>query len=117
MDLKLSAEQRALVASFAELLAKHAPPERVRAAEPVGFDPVLWAVLRDVGVVEMAVPEEHGGWGAALLDLVLVAEQVGAAVAPAPRSRTSPWTPMRSSSRAARRRLPPSRPRSTTGWC
>ncbi|CAI7975306.1 Acyl-CoA dehydrogenase [Frankia sp. Hr75.2] len=84
MDLKLSAEQRALVASFAELLAKHAPPERVRAAEPVGFDPVLWAVLRDVGVVEMAVPEEHGGWGAALLDLVLVAEQVGAAVAPAP---------------------------------
>ncbi|OHV24133.1 acyl-CoA dehydrogenase [Parafrankia soli] len=84
MDLKLSAEQRALVASFAELLAKHVPPERVRAAEPVGFDPVLWAVLRDVGVVEMAVPEEHGGWGAALLDLVLVAEQVGAAVAPAP---------------------------------
>ncbi|MEX5636103.1 acyl-CoA dehydrogenase family protein [Parafrankia sp. FMc2] len=84
MNLAPSEEQRALVASFTELLAKHASPERVRAAEPVGFDRVLWAALRDVGVLEMAVPEKHGGWGAGLLDLVLVAEPVGAAAAPAP---------------------------------
>ncbi|MCK9900226.1 acyl-CoA dehydrogenase [Parafrankia colletiae] len=84
MNLAPSEEQQALVASFTELLAKHASPERVRAAEPVGFDRVLWAALRDVGVLEMAVPEKHGGWGAALLDLVLVAEPVGAAAAPAP---------------------------------
>ena len=32
----------------------------------------------------MAVAEAHGGWGASLLDLALVAEQVGRALAPAP---------------------------------
>ncbi len=32
----------------------------------------------------MAVPEAVGGWGASLLDLALVAEEVGRALAPAP---------------------------------
>lgn len=84
MDLSLDEEQEALVASFADLLAKHASPEQVRAAEPLGFDRGLWEVLLDVGVVDMAVPDDHGGWGAGLLELALVAEQVGATVAPAP---------------------------------
>ncbi|OAA27370.1 acyl-CoA dehydrogenase [Frankia sp. EI5c] len=84
MNLAPTEEQEALVASFADLLAEHSTPERVRAAEPLGFDGGLWKALLDVGVVEMAVPEEHGGWGAQLLDLALVAEQLGAASAPAP---------------------------------
>lgn len=85
MDLAPTEEQQALVASFADLLAKHATPDRVRAAEPAaGFDPQLWKALLDIGVIEMAVPEDRGGWGAGLLDLALVAERVGAAVAPAP---------------------------------
>jgi alkylation response protein AidB-like acyl-CoA dehydrogenase len=32
----------------------------------------------------MAVSEQHGGWGASMIDLVLVAEQIGRALAPAP---------------------------------
>lgn len=84
VDLGLSDEQRQLVASFSDLLTKASPPERVRAAEPGGFDPGLWATLRDTGAVTMAVPEAAGGWGATLLDLALVAEQVGRAAAPAP---------------------------------
>ncbi|WP_241841664.1 acyl-CoA dehydrogenase [Pseudofrankia sp. BMG5.36] len=85
MNLAPTEEQEALVASFADLLAAHATPERVRAAEATaGFDPELWKALRDVGVVEMAVPETHGGWGADLLDLALVAERMGAAAAAAP---------------------------------
>ena len=43
MDLSLSDEQQALVGSFTDLLSKHASIERVRAAEPGGFDAVLWA--------------------------------------------------------------------------
>jgi alkylation response protein AidB-like acyl-CoA dehydrogenase len=84
MDLALSDEQRQLVASFTNLLSKDSPPERVRAAEPDGFDAALWRTLVDTGVVAMAVPESSGGWGASLLDLVLVAEQIGRALAPAP---------------------------------
>ncbi len=84
MDLALDEEQAALVAAFADLLATHSSPDQVRAAEPAGFDPALWKALCEVGAVPMAVPEEQGGWGAGLLELELVAEQVGAAIAPAP---------------------------------
>jgi alkylation response protein AidB-like acyl-CoA dehydrogenase len=84
VDLSLTDEQQALIASFESLLTKESPPERVRAAEPSGFDPRLWQALLDVGVTEMAAAEAHGGWGAELLDLALVAECVGAAAAAAP---------------------------------
>ena len=84
MDLGLDPEQEQLVETVGALLGKHSSPERVRAAEPLGFDEPLWAQLLELGVVSMAVDEERGGWGASLLDLALVAEQVGRAVAPAP---------------------------------
>jgi alkylation response protein AidB-like acyl-CoA dehydrogenase len=84
MDLSLDEQQRALVRSFADVLARYATPERVRSAEPLGFDPELWEVFRAMGAVEMAIPESEGGWGATMLDLVLVAEQAGEAVAPVP---------------------------------
>jgi alkylation response protein AidB-like acyl-CoA dehydrogenase len=84
VDLALSDVQQELVAAFANLLAKSASPEQVRAAEPMGFDAGLWRTLGETGAVPMAVPERRGGWGATLLDLALVAEQLGRAVAPAP---------------------------------
>jgi alkylation response protein AidB-like acyl-CoA dehydrogenase len=84
VDFGLSDEQRELVASFAGLLAKQSPPERVRAAEPGGFDEALWRALREMGAVTMAVPEAHDGWGAGLLETALVAEEIGRALAPAP---------------------------------
>ncbi len=84
MDLALSDEQRELVASFANLLSKASSPDQVRAAEPAGFDPALWRTLLETGALSMAVPEAFGGWGASLLDLALVAEEVGRALAPAP---------------------------------
>ena len=84
MDLGLSDEQRQLVASFTNLLSKSSSAEQVRAAEPAGFDEALWRTLLDTGAVTMGVAESQGGWGASLLDLALVAEQVGRALAPAP---------------------------------
>lgn len=84
MDLRLTDEQDQLVAAFDALYAKHASPERVRETEPEGFDPALWEQMGELGTVPMAVGEAHGGWGASTLDLALVAEQHGRAMAPAP---------------------------------
>lgn len=84
MDLSVSAEQRQLVDSFAGLYARESTPDRVRAAEPSGFDFALWKALRQAGAVEMAVDESAGGWGASALDLALIAEQYGRALASAP---------------------------------
>ena len=64
MDLRLSAEQEQLVDAFRSLFAKRSSAEQVREAEPAGFDRDLWAKLVEMGVVEMAVDVDHGGWGA-----------------------------------------------------
>jgi alkylation response protein AidB-like acyl-CoA dehydrogenase len=84
MDLRLTADQQQLAEAFALLYADAAPPDRVRAAEPLGHLPDLWERLKATGAVEMAVPESAGGSGASLLDLALVAEQHGRYLAPAP---------------------------------
>lgn len=84
MDLQPSPEQQQLIDAFAGLYGDLAPPEAVRAAEPLGHDDGLWRKLVATGGVEMALPEDRGGFGASLLDLALVAEQHGRHVAPAP---------------------------------
>ena len=84
MDLRPTEEQQQLIAAFGALYAKESTPDRVRAAEPLGFDQRLWDLLVDMGSVSMAVAEANGGWGASLLDLALVAELHGAALGPAP---------------------------------
>ena len=84
MDLSLSDEQQQLVDSFAAMYARESTSQRVRTAEPLGFDPKLWEALVQTGVVEMAVGESDGGWGASELELALIAEQYGRAVASAP---------------------------------
>ena len=84
VDLTVSDEQRQLVDSFAGLYARESTSQRVRAAEPLGFDARLWKALQENGVVEMAVDEDAGGWGASELELALIAEPFGRAVASAP---------------------------------
>ena len=64
MELRPSDEQQQLIDAFAALYAKESPPERVREAEPLGFDARLWSHLSEMGAVAMAVPEACGGWGA-----------------------------------------------------
>ena len=84
MDLNPSAEQQQLIDAFAAFYTKECPTERVRGAEPSGHDAELWAHLRRMGALDMAVDELSGGWGASLLDLALVAEQHGRHLGPAP---------------------------------
>ncbi len=84
MNLDLNEEQELLRDTFAELFAAESSPERVRAAEPQGFDPALWKTLVETGAVGMRVPEALGGSGAGLFESVLIAEQVGRHLASAP---------------------------------
>jgi alkylation response protein AidB-like acyl-CoA dehydrogenase len=83
-DYTLSSDQEALQAAFQEFFRKESPVSVVRAAEPLGFDAALWNSACGMGAISMALPGAIGGDGASLLDLVLVAEQVGASIAPIP---------------------------------
>jgi alkylation response protein AidB-like acyl-CoA dehydrogenase len=84
MDLSLGEDQLTLRAAFAEFFDKESTVERVRAAEPLGFDQDLWTKLAGTGAIGMGLPEDAGGGGASSLDLVVVAEQYGRRIAPVP---------------------------------
>jgi alkylation response protein AidB-like acyl-CoA dehydrogenase len=69
---------------FRALFTEHATPEHVRKAEPLGYDPELWSRLVATAAPAMGVGEAAGGGGATITDLVIVAEEVGRALAPVP---------------------------------
>jgi alkylation response protein AidB-like acyl-CoA dehydrogenase len=83
-DFSLGEEQEVLRDVVRTFLAKHCSTERVRAAEPVGWDAELWAEIGELGLVAMGVPHTSGGDGAGLVELALVAEELGRAAAPVP---------------------------------
>ncbi len=85
MDLSLSDEQDQLVEAFGTFFAKECPPAVVRASEETGgFDRELWDAFGALGGPAMGADPTVGGGGAALLDLELVAERFGGALAPIP---------------------------------
>lgn len=84
IDFSLSEEQESIRELFADFFGEHSPSGTVRAAEPVGFDAELWNRLLSLGVTEMGVPEEHGGDGAGITELAIVAEELGRTLAPVP---------------------------------
>ena len=84
LDFGLSEDLTALRDTYRQFFATHCPIETVRAAEPSGFDKSLWERLCATGATTMALPESVGGDGATLVDLALVAEELGRALAPAP---------------------------------
>ena len=87
MDLSLSQEQAELVATVRSVLDKRADSRAVRAAvaSEAGHDADLWQLLcQQIGVAALAIPEEHDGVGATLVESVLVLEEIGRALAPVP---------------------------------
>jgi alkylation response protein AidB-like acyl-CoA dehydrogenase len=86
MDFGLSEDQLLLKDTVKRFLAERCPTTRVREImeSPSGHDETLWQGLAELGVAGIVVPEEHGGLGHELLDLALVAEELGYAATPGP---------------------------------
>ena len=86
MEFGLSPDQKMMQASLAGTLERICPLGRVRTFadkdEPAAPD--VWRGLVELGVPGVLVPEEHGGLGLGLLDAALIAEILGAHVAPVP---------------------------------
>lgn len=79
MDFALSAEQEELAATVRSLLAKHGDSR----VEP--YDAALWQTMcEQIGVASLAIPEQHGGFGASLFEAALVLEEIGRALVPSP---------------------------------
>jgi alkylation response protein AidB-like acyl-CoA dehydrogenase len=85
VDFGFSDDQREIRRTAHELLAERARPERVREhAEAGRVDDALWRELCELGWPGIAVSEEHGGQGLGPIELSILAEELGRALAPVP---------------------------------
>ena len=90
MNFDFSDEQKQLRDEARKYLAEKCPPKAVRSVldgkQP--YDRELWQGLADMGFLGVAIPEAFGGAGAGHLELCVIAEEMGRALAPVPFSST-----------------------------
>jgi alkylation response protein AidB-like acyl-CoA dehydrogenase len=86
MNFDLSKAQKLLQQSARDFLARECGPERVRQlmASEKADDDELWRAMADQGWTGLLVPEEQGGLGLSLVDLIAVTEEMGRACLPGP---------------------------------
>jgi alkylation response protein AidB-like acyl-CoA dehydrogenase len=86
MDFGFNDEQEALRQSAREVLADKAGPAGYRKAmgSKTGTDDSLWKTIGELGWAGVAIDEQHGGLGLGLIELVILMEETGRALAPVP---------------------------------
>jgi alkylation response protein AidB-like acyl-CoA dehydrogenase len=90
MNFDFSDEQKQLRDEARKFLAEKCPPKAVRAVldGKATYDRDLWKGLAEMGFLGVAIPEAYGGAGAGHLELCVIAEEMGRALAPVPFSST-----------------------------
>src|SRR6201996_865393 len=90
MNFDFSDDQKQLRDQARKFLAEKSPPKAVRAVLDGNetYDRALWKGLAEMGFLGVAIPEEFGGAGAGHLELCVIAEEIGRALAPVPFSST-----------------------------
>jgi alkylation response protein AidB-like acyl-CoA dehydrogenase len=89
--LVLTEEQAALRDIARRFLRERVPPTRVRElmATSTAVDEQLWSDVADMGWQAMAIPEEFGGAGFGWVEVAVLFEEMGRAVAPLPMLATT----------------------------
>src|SRR5258707_11463166 len=86
MDLGPNEAQQILKRNAREFLEQNCPTSHVRQMEEdaTGFDPNIWKQISDLGWTGMLIPEDLGGSGGDLTDMVSLFEEIGRAILPSP---------------------------------
>src|SRR5215211_5941050 len=86
MSIAITDDHRALADTASDLLRKRDARGAARALLEAATEerPAFWGELADVGWPGLHVPEELGGSGAGIEELVVVVEELGRAIAPGP---------------------------------
>ena len=86
MDFSYNEDQEALAELARQIFVDHVTHERLKELEARGedFDAQLWEKLRQANLLGIALPEELGGSGLGLLEIALLLEAAGRALAPVP---------------------------------
>jgi alkylation response protein AidB-like acyl-CoA dehydrogenase len=86
MYFDLTDEQQAIRSTAHDFLASRFKSERMReiAASENGTDPDGWKQMAELGWAGLALPEEWGGQGLGIVELAVLFEEMGYALAPSP---------------------------------
>ena len=86
MDFGFSEEQELLRSTARKFLENECKSEFVRTMmeTPAGTTPEFWSKLAEQGWLGLIYPEQYGGAGLGLVDLVVLMEEMGRAVMPGP---------------------------------
>jgi alkylation response protein AidB-like acyl-CoA dehydrogenase len=86
MNFEFSEDQNMLRDQARRFLDENCPPSVVRKVldSDAEYDPTLWKKIVDMGWTAAVIPEELGGLGLSYLELCVIAEELGRAVAPVP---------------------------------
>jgi alkylation response protein AidB-like acyl-CoA dehydrogenase len=86
MYFDLTDEQQAIKSTAHDFLASRFKSARIRelAASDDGFDVGGWGEMAELGWTGLALPEEWGGQGLGIVDLAVLFEEMGYALAPSP---------------------------------
>uniref|UniRef100_UPI003983AAAC acyl-CoA dehydrogenase family protein n=1 Tax=Phenylobacterium sp. TaxID=1871053 RepID=UPI003983AAAC len=91
MNFDFSDDQKSLKSEARRFLEANSPTSRVRAVlddDAKGHDAALWKAVGEQGWLGAAIPEKFGGLGLGHLELCVIAEELGRAVAPIPFAST-----------------------------
>src|SRR5215207_1255465 len=85
MNFDFTDDQQAIKRTANELLAARFKPDHVRElAEAAGYDDDAWKEMCELGWAGIFIGEEHGRQGLGIVELVIVMEELGYALAPVP---------------------------------
>jgi alkylation response protein AidB-like acyl-CoA dehydrogenase len=91
MNFDFSDDQKMLRDQARKFLSEKCTPKNVRKVyeSGEGFDRALWKQIGEMGWLGTAIPENYGGLGLGYLELCVIAEELGRALAPVPFSSTA----------------------------
>ena len=84
MDFQLSEEQRQIRDTLADFAEREIKPHSAHWDKEGIFPRKVVAQLGELGFLGVAFPEKYGGGGAGIIELAVVAENVGKYLAPVP---------------------------------
>ena len=109
MSIAITDDHRTLAQTVSDFLRARGARDAARALLEAETEqlPDFWAEMGELGWLGLHIPEEYGGSGFGLPELVVVVEELGRAVAPGPFVPSVIASAVLAAARPARRRSPP----------
>ena len=85
MNFDFTDDQRSIKSTAKEFLAARYKPEKLRELAEAGeYDDAIWNEMRELGWAGIFIDEEYEGQGLGIVELVILMEEMGYALAPSP---------------------------------